>query len=125
GAARSTAYGCARSTPLPRASMKRWASSRSRARLTARTPSAFPRRYRIPEGKAETPMMEVSIRPYRGDDAWPLHEASIESVAEVRPYMPWCRSDLTVEDARSWIAAQTAAFAARTAFEFVIVSSEG
>jgi ribosomal-protein-serine acetyltransferase len=70
-------------------------------------------------------MMDVSIRPYRADDAWPLHDAAIESVPEVRPFMPWCRPDLTVEESRSWIGAQVAAFEARTAFEFVIVSPDG
>jgi ribosomal-protein-serine acetyltransferase len=49
----------------------------------------------------------------------------MESVSEVRPFMPWCRPDLTVEDARSWIGAQVAAFESRAAFEFVIVSAEG
>ncbi len=49
----------------------------------------------------------------------------MESVSEVRPFMPWCRPDLTVEDARSWIGAQVAAFESRTAFEFVIVSVDG
>ena len=49
----------------------------------------------------------------------------MESVSEVRPFMPWCRPDLTVDDARSWIGAQVAAFEARTAFEFVIVAPDG
>lgn len=49
----------------------------------------------------------------------------MESVSEVRPFMPWCRPDLTVEDARSWIGAQVAAFESRAAFEFVIVSVDG
>jgi RimJ/RimL family protein N-acetyltransferase len=39
--------------------------------------------------------------------------------------MPWCRPDLTVDDARSWIGAQVASFESRAAFEFVIVSAEG
>lgn len=67
----------------------------------------------------------VSIRPYRLDDAAALHEAAIESVWEVRPFMPWCRPDLTVEAARNWIEAQVAAFAAGRAFEFVIVAPDG
>lgn len=49
----------------------------------------------------------------------------MESVAEVRPFMPWCRPDLTVDDARSWIGVQVAAFESRAAFEFVIVAPDG
>ena len=67
----------------------------------------------------------VSIRPYRLDDAAALHEAAIESVWEVRPFMPWCRPDLTVDGARSWIEEQVSAFAAGRAFEFVIVAPDG
>lgn len=67
----------------------------------------------------------VSIRPYRLDDAQALHEAALESVAEVAPFMPWCRSDLTLEETRGWIDAQVPAFEARRAFEFVIQSADG
>ncbi len=67
----------------------------------------------------------VSIRPYRLDDAAALHEAAIESVWEVRPFMPWCRADLTVGAARYWIEEQVSAFAAGRAFEFVIVAPNG
>jgi RimJ/RimL family protein N-acetyltransferase len=67
----------------------------------------------------------VSIRPYRLDDAAALHEAGLESVAEVAPFMPWCRSDLTVEETRGWVDAQVHAFGARRAFEFVIESADG
>ena len=67
----------------------------------------------------------VSIRPYRLDDAAALHEAAIESVSEVRPFMPWCRPDLTVGAARHWIEEQVSAFAAGKAFEFVIVAPDG
>jgi ribosomal-protein-serine acetyltransferase len=67
----------------------------------------------------------ISIRPYRLGDAVALHEAAIESVWEIRPFMPWCRPDLTVDEGRCWIEAQVSAFAARKAFEFVISSPDG
>jgi RimJ/RimL family protein N-acetyltransferase len=67
----------------------------------------------------------ISIRPYRLDDAAALHEAAIESVSEVRPFMPWCRPDLTVDAARRWIEAQVSAFEASQAFEFVILAPAG
>jgi RimJ/RimL family protein N-acetyltransferase len=67
----------------------------------------------------------ISIRPYRLDDAAALHEAAIESVWEVRPFMPWCRPGLTLDEGRRWIEAQVSAFAARKAFEFVISARDG
>jgi RimJ/RimL family protein N-acetyltransferase len=70
-------------------------------------------------------MTEISIRPYCLDDALPLHEAAMESVWEVRPFMPWCRPDLTVDAGRSWIEAQLSAFTTGKAFEFVIVAQDG
>jgi len=60
----------------------------------------------------------ISIRPYQVDDASALCEAAVESVREVRPFMLWCRPDLTVEEARRWIKAQV------SAFEFVILSAD-
>ena len=68
---------------------------------------------------------DISIRPYRLDDAAALHEAAIESVWEIRPFMPWCRPDLTLDEGRCWIEAQVSAFAARKAFEFVISAPDG
>jgi ribosomal-protein-serine acetyltransferase len=67
----------------------------------------------------------VSLRPYRLDDLPALHEAAIESVWEVRPFMPWCRPDLTLDEGRRWIEAQVSAFKDRKAFEFVILAPDG
>jgi RimJ/RimL family protein N-acetyltransferase len=64
----------------------------------------------------------ISIRPYRVDDAPALHEAALSSAAETQPFMPWCHPGLTLEEMRIWIDAQVQAFAARKAFEFVILS---
>jgi RimJ/RimL family protein N-acetyltransferase len=69
-------------------------------------------------------MTEISIRPYRLDDAPALHEAAMESVWEVRPFMPWCRPDLTADAGRRWIEAQVSAFKIGKAFEFVIVGPD-
>jgi RimJ/RimL family protein N-acetyltransferase len=67
--------------------------------------------------------LPVSIRPYRPSDASALYQAAMESIREVRPFMPWCRSELSEQDQRAWIDAQIAASEARTAYEFAIVSS--
>ena len=66
----------------------------------------------------------VFIRPYRLSDASAVHQAAVESVREVRPFMPWCRSDLTEQDQHSWIEAQISAREAKTAYEFAVVSSD-
>jgi ribosomal-protein-serine acetyltransferase len=67
----------------------------------------------------------ISIRPYRVEDAPALHEAALASVAEVRPFGPWCRPEMTLEEVRSWIQAQVQAFEARQAFEFAILAEDG
>jgi ribosomal-protein-serine acetyltransferase len=68
---------------------------------------------------------EISIRPYRTDDAPALHEAALESVAEVRPFLPWCHPEVKLEEMRTWIEAQVAAFETLKAFEFVILDADG
>jgi len=67
----------------------------------------------------------ITIRPYRIEDAPELHEAAIESVAEIQPFMPWCHAGLTVVQARAWIQAQVAAFESWEAFEFAVIGTEG
>ena len=73
----------------------------------------------------KAPEPEISIRPYRIDDAPALFEAAMESVPEAYPFMPWCHPGLTLEEMRTWIDAQVAAREARTAYEFVILSQDG
>lgn len=67
----------------------------------------------------------ISIRPYRIEDAPALHEAALASMAEIRPFLPWCHPDLTIGEIRAWIEAQVQAFEARTAFEFAILGEDG
>ena len=69
--------------------------------------------------------MDVSIRPYRLDDAGHLFEAARESTAEVFPSLPWCHADYKIEEAREWIAKQVESFEQLSEFEFVIESPEG
>src|SRR5262245_52427660 len=68
---------------------------------------------------------EVAIRPYRLHDAAALAEAVRESVPELRPWMPWCHPDYSVDDSRSWLEAQVAAFARRAGFQLAIVAPDG
>ena len=66
----------------------------------------------------------IAIRPYRIEDASALHEAAIESAAEVQPFMPWCHAALTVQQARTWIEVQIRAFESCDAFEFAVVGAD-
>jgi ribosomal-protein-serine acetyltransferase len=63
----------------------------------------------------------IAIRPYRLSDVRAVHEAAMESVQRVEPFMPWCHPHLTEPEQRTWIEAQIEAFKTRTAFEFAII----
>jgi ribosomal-protein-serine acetyltransferase len=67
--------------------------------------------------------MNVTIRPYRIEDAAAVADAVRESVQQVQPWMPWCHPQYSVRDAEEWLVAQVAALEDRKAFAFAIVSS--
>lgn len=46
----------------------------------------------------------IAIRPYRPADAEALLEAVLESTEQVYPWLPWCRPDYSLDEARAWIA---------------------
>ena len=64
----------------------------------------------------------IEIRPFRADDATATYEAVRESLDELIQWMPWCRRDYSLEDARRWIEEQVKAFDAKTAYQFAIVA---
>lgn len=68
---------------------------------------------------------EISIRPYRVEDAPALHEAALSSVAEMNTFMPWCHPELKLEEVRSWLETQVWAFQELTAYEHAIVNGAG
>jgi RimJ/RimL family protein N-acetyltransferase len=67
----------------------------------------------------------IRIRPYRLDDAGAIWEAVRESLNELRPWMPWCYPGYSIDDSRSWLAAQVQAFQQRSTFEFAITTDTG
>jgi RimJ/RimL family protein N-acetyltransferase len=71
------------------------------------------------------PTGEVTIRPYAVTDAQAVWEAVRESVNQLMPWMPWCHPDYSLEESRTWLETQVQAFAAKTAYEFAITSSDG
>jgi RimJ/RimL family protein N-acetyltransferase len=68
---------------------------------------------------------DVSIRPFREDDADGLFESVRESMDELIRWMPWCHPDYAISEARDWIVRQIAAFEARDEFNFAIVDADG
>jgi RimJ/RimL family protein N-acetyltransferase len=68
---------------------------------------------------------QISIRPYRLEDAPAVHAAVLASVAEIQPFGPWCHPGLMLADIRTWIEKQVQAFEALEAFEFAILGEDG
>jgi len=69
--------------------------------------------------------MQISIRFVENGDADALHEAARESTREVFRWLPWCRPEYSLDDARTWIAKQIEARVCGSAFEFAIISPTG
>ena len=65
-------------------------------------------------------MSELALRFPVLDDAEAVLAAVRESLAELRPWAPWCHPDYALADAEAWIAPQAAGRATGSAFEFVI-----
>ena len=74
---------------------------------------------------SDVPRAAISIRPPEPSDAPALVEAARESTADVYPWLPWCRPDYSLADARRWIGKAAEGRAARTTFEFIILDSAG
>src|SRR5262245_14193796 len=67
----------------------------------------------------------VEIRPYTQEDAQDVWEAARESWSELRPWMPWCHEQYSIEESRAWLEVQVPAFRDGSAFEFAIVATDG
>jgi ribosomal-protein-serine acetyltransferase len=70
-------------------------------------------------------MSACTVRFYQQSDVEPIHAAALESVAEVYPWMAWCHSRYTLDEARQWVRLQIEAARQKKAFEFVIVGDDG
>ncbi len=68
---------------------------------------------------------EVRIRPFESGDAPLLHEAALESVETVHPWLEWCHPGYAYEEARIWVERQIVAFRNQSEYQFAIFSSEG
>ena len=70
-------------------------------------------------------VLDIRIRRYELDDAASVVEAVRKSLTDLQVWMPWCHSEYSIADSRSWLEQQVPAFDAGTAFEFAIVSTGG
>ncbi|MFN8096336.1 MAG: GNAT family N-acetyltransferase [Vicinamibacteria bacterium] len=69
--------------------------------------------------------MTCTIRLYDAADAAGLFEAARESVAEVHPWLPWCRPGYTLAEAEEWARTRGALAAQGEEYHFVIAGEDG
>lgn len=67
----------------------------------------------------------ITLRRYRLEDAEDLFLAAQESVAEVHPWLPWCRPGYSREEATGWIARTMARWDEGNDYEFAIRTASG
>lgn len=67
----------------------------------------------------------ITLQRYTLQDAGDLYSAALESVAEIHPWLPWCRPGYTREEAASWIENEIKVWDAGKGFEFVIRTASG
>ena len=65
---------------------------------------------------------EIHIRQYRPDDVDALHEAIVESFAELTQRMVWCHADYSINDTQTWVAGRLGAWETDQAWDFLIVN---
>jgi RimJ/RimL family protein N-acetyltransferase len=70
-------------------------------------------------------MSLCTVRLYQLGDAEAIHAAALESVAEIYPWMAWCRANYALAESRQWIRLQIEAARQKKAFELVIVGEGG
>jgi RimJ/RimL family protein N-acetyltransferase len=61
------------------------------------------------------------IRPFRAEDAEPLHEAARESIKELCSWMVWCQPGYPLEDSQSFIASSQLEWEKGTSYSFAIL----
>lgn len=67
----------------------------------------------------------IVLRLYELEDARDLYQAARESIAEMKPWMPWCNEDFTLTAAEDWIRTKMAEAEEKTSFELSIRRSDG
>lgn len=65
----------------------------------------------------------LRLRRVRPSDAGSIFEAVNESIAELSQWMPWCSSDYSLEESKSWCESRDDAWNKGTEYDFVIIDS--
>ena len=65
----------------------------------------------------------LRLRRIRPSDAESIFEAVNESIAQVSQWMPWCSSDYSLEDSKSWCESRDDAWKKGTEYDFVIIDN--
>jgi ribosomal-protein-serine acetyltransferase len=71
--------------------------------------------------KIELTSKALRLRPFRLDDAEPICEAVHESINEFLPWLPWCHTEYTIDDTRSFLEGRAQAFENEEEYGFAIV----
>jgi RimJ/RimL family protein N-acetyltransferase len=66
----------------------------------------------------------ILLRPHRAEDCEALHTAVTESVQEISPWLQWCHSRYSREEAESFVRLARAAWAQDTDYPFAILAVE-
>ncbi len=66
----------------------------------------------------------IRIRCYQPEDAGDFHLAAQESSDDVFPWLSWCHSDYSFQEAKEWSESRKKLFTQGKEFEFVIVDHE-
>jgi RimJ/RimL family protein N-acetyltransferase len=80
---------------------------------------------RAPTLQGELGTGSVRLRRYTVSDAPSVAEAVCESLAQLRPWMPWAHARYTPAESQAWIELQVSGFERGTAYEYAIVSAGG
>ena len=74
--------------------------------------------------KTEITNAEITLIPLKIDDLIPCHEAILETIKELSPWMWWCHSDYSIEDTKTWIESCPEACEKGTEYGFAIKDSK-
>jgi RimJ/RimL family protein N-acetyltransferase len=67
----------------------------------------------------------ILLRAHRPGDCQAMHEAVIESLREISPWLPWCHPAYSPEDTASFIRLAAEAWAQNTHYQFAVIDVIG
>lgn len=68
--------------------------------------------------------MEITIRKFRQEDAHGFHQAILESVAHVSPWLGWCTADYSLVQATEWATTAAQLWEQKAEYRFVIQDAQ-